>query len=204
MRRLFGALAIAVSVLLIGASTAEACYCGALRYRCGRGACRSAADCTCCQQCYTVMKTCQQVVYEPREVTAYKVVYEEVVEKKTVDAVKYVEETRYRYAPTTILQPRAVPCCEPVEGCAPVECCQPAACCQMVPVQCIQKVPYTAYKPVPYQKTEEVPRTVIKQVPYTVTCYEPKVVCVQVPVEVCCPVPCCCKAKCCAPEGCGG
>lgn len=206
MRKLLGTPVLAIVVLLIAEGTASAGYCGVLSYRCGKRACCRQATCTCCrQECHTVMKTCKEVIYEPKEVTAYKTVYEEVIDEKTVDVVKYVEEIRHRYAPTTIMQWKESECCRPAPSCAPVKSCAPVESCQqLVPVQCIQKVPYTALVPVTEQKVEKVPRIVIKQVPYQVTCYCPKVVYKQVPVKVCCPVPCCCKPKCCTPAGCDG
>ena len=76
-------------------------------YRCGRrtagdlgqhggrlllGAARNACCRTCCapvaQQCCTVMKTCQQVVYQQKQYTCYRTCYEPVWEQKTVTAVR--------------------------------------------------------------------------------------------------------------------
>lgn len=191
-----------MAVLLLwtwGVGTADACYCGAARYRCCQRTCCPAVPCA--LQCYTVMKTCQETVYEPKECTFLKTEYENVVDKIPVCAVKYVEDTRYSYVCCTIMQPREHPCPEP-KACAPADCGGPRTCTTMEPVTCIQKVPQTVFRPVCYQKIEEVPRVVTKLVPYTMTCYEAKVITKQVPVQVCCPVPCCCKKSCC--PTCGG
>ena len=73
MRRLLGLPLMAVVLLAIGASMADACYCGAARYRCCRCACCAPAECCECGQCCcTVMKTCKEVVYEQRQYTCYK------------------------------------------------------------------------------------------------------------------------------------
>ena len=199
MRNLLSASVIAVVLLTIEVGTAEAGYCGAARYHsCRRSECRP----TCCQ-CYTVMKTCKETIYEEYEVTQYKTVYEEVIDKTTVTAVKYVPQTAYRCVPCTIMQPQP---CGSCDCCQPAQTCEPAACCKMVPVKCLRKVPYTTFNPVEYEKVIEKPRIVTKQVPYTVICCKPTVVCKQVPVKVCCPVPCCpapcCeKPNCCTPSG---
>ena len=203
---------MAMMLATLGAGTADASYCGVLRFPC----CRPASCCpTACGQCCTVMKTCQETVYEEYEVTAYKTVYEEVIEKKTVPAVKYVEQTAYRYRKCAIAEPQ--PCegcasgaapqsCAPAAASAPAETCGPAqtcgpAPCSAAPVECIRKVPYTALVPVEYQKVIERPRVVAKQVPYTIVCCKPKIVYKQVPVQVCCPMPCCEKPTC-AQGGC--
>ncbi len=197
------AAATLVGVMLVSdLNTAQAGFCcGASRYRVAHGACCGGCG-TCCQQrCYTVMRTCQEVVYEAHETTAYKTVFEEVIEKKPVEAVKYVEETQLQMRSTTILQPcPAKPCCgcQSAKPCAPAQTCGEAQPC-MAAVPCLQKLPVPVLRPVTYQKIEETPRVVIKQVPYPVTCYTAKVVCKQVPVTVCCPVPCCCcKSSCCS------
>jgi hypothetical protein len=200
MKNSIAAIAIGAALLAVGVSTADACYCGANRCRIRHCACRCQAA-TCCQmQCFTVMKTCQEVTYEERQCTQYKTVYEEVIDKRVVDAVKYVEDTEYRCVPCTICQPRQPAICEPAKTCAPAASCE-STCCEKV--QVLRKAPITVYRPVTYQKVEETPRVVTKQVPYTITLCEPKVVYKQVPVTICCPVPCCCKPSCAAPSGCG-
>ena len=174
-------------MLAIAASTTEAGYCGALRHRCCKRACCEPAECTCCRQCYTVMKTCKEVVYEEREETCYKTVFEEVVEKKKVPAVKFVPVTAYRCVPCNCTQPQACGCSESANSCGPVQDCGPT----MAAKQILRKVPYETVKEVSYEKEVETKRIVQKQVPYTVIVCVPTVVCKQVPVQVCCPVPCC-------------
>jgi hypothetical protein len=194
MRRLLVITFIAGLLQTLGTMTADACYCGAARYRCGKqSSCSRTKHCCCPSQCYPAMKTCQEVVYEEKQCTFYKTVFEEVKDKVVVKAVKYVEDTEYRCCKCTTQQPKESACCEPVKSCAPAAACgPPATCTEMAPVECIRKVPYTVCRPVCYEKTEERPRVVVKQVPYTVTCCVPRVVCKQVPVEVCSPVPQCC------------
>jgi hypothetical protein len=123
-------------------------------------------------------------VYEEKQITLYKTVYEEVMDKVVVDAVKYVEETEYRCVKCTVMQPKQANACGPVKTCAP------ASCCETAPVEIMRKAPFTVVRAVSYQKTEERPRVVEKQVPYTVTVCVP-----QVPVDVCSPVPPCCAPK---------
>jgi hypothetical protein len=178
-------------------SVADACYCGAARQRACRPdkCCTVAASC-CAPQTCTVMVTRREVVYEEVQQTCYKTVYEEVVEKVTVDAVRYVEGTAYRCAPCTVMQPCPPQACAPAKSCESA-CSPPSSCCDMVPVQVLRKVPYTTARPESYQKVEARPRVVVKQVPYTITVCVPKVVYRQVPVTVCCPVPdCCAKPSC--------
>jgi hypothetical protein len=156
------------------------------------GDCGPAQAATCCQptccQC-TVTKTCKEVVYDEYERTAYKTVFEEVMEKKEVCAIRYVEETEHRPACCTLYEP-----CVP-DGCRPVDPCAPEQTCGMRPTSCIRKVPHTVYRPVCETKTVEVPRIVEKRIPYTVTCLKPRIVCREVPVTVCCPK-CCCRPAC--------
>jgi hypothetical protein len=184
---------VAAVLLAIGVNAAEACYCGA--FRC-RVKCCPAVTVGCQMQTCTVMKTCKEVVYEERECTQYKTVFEEVIDKRMVDAVKYVEDTEYRCVPCTICQERQSAPCEPVKTCAPAACGE-STCCEKVAI--LRKAPVTVLRPVTYQKVVETPRVVTKQVPYTIIICEPKVVYKQVPVTICCPVPCCCKPKCAAP-----
>ncbi len=135
---------------------------------------------------------CPRIEYEEKECTAYKTVFEEVVDKVSVDAVKFVEETEYRCVPVTVMQPPPLPACEPAQACASCNTCAPATCCDLVPVQVLKKVPFTVLREVHYQKVEERPRVVVKQVPYTFTQCVPKVVC-----EPCGPVSACDKPACC-------
>jgi hypothetical protein len=193
-------LSILVALLWVASiGTAEACYCGITRLRCPRVCCQP----TCQMQYCTVMTTCQKVVYEEKECTFYKTVFEDVVDKKTVPATKFVEDTAYRCAPFTGYVPKPAAACESAKpACAPATCGAP--CNEMMSVQCLRKVPYTTFREEAAEKVEEVPRVVEKQVPYTVICCIPKTICVQVPVTVCCPVPCCAKPPCAVPanKGC--
>ena len=104
MRRLLAMSAGALMFLAVAATTAEACYCGATRYRTCRKACCLAVDCA-PQQCYTVMKTCQKTVYEQKQYTCYRTICEPVYEQKTVEAIRYVSETRYRDCVETVYKP---------------------------------------------------------------------------------------------------
>jgi hypothetical protein len=154
MRRL---LLVASVLPLLAAPAADACPCRAARHRCCQPACCDAAP------------PCQEVAYEEKQITLYRTEYTEVPEKVVVNAVKYVEETEYRDVVSTVMQPRERKPCEPVAGC-----CAPAVCNEMVPVQCVRKVPCTVLRPVAYQTTVERPRVVAKQIPYTITCRVPK------------------------------
>jgi hypothetical protein len=142
-----------------------------------------AADCgapPCCAQARTVMKTCQEVVYEEQQQTFYKTVYEDVVETKMVPCVKYVEDIEYRCVPCTMMQPK------PPSSCAPVNPCGPCAAESLAPVTVCRKVPVKVYRPVDAEQPVPHKTVVAKQVPYTVTVCIPKIVTKQVPVE-CCP-----------------
>ena len=173
-------------------SVADAFYCGAARYgHCRRSHCCAAATPCCAPDSCTEMITCREVVYEEVQQTCYKTVYEEVVDKVTINAVRYVEGTAYRCAPCTVMQPRSPQACGPAGTCVPA-CGQPSPCCDMEQVEVLRKVAYTTMNPEPYQKVEERPRVVAKQVPYTITVCVPKVVYRQVPVTMCCPLPSCC------------
>jgi hypothetical protein len=197
--RTFPALMIIVAVLgAVGVNSADACYFGACRYRSANACQCSTTSCSCQQQCCVVMKRCPEVVYEEHEVTAYKTEYVQVVDKKEVPAVKYVEEVQYLLRPMTIWQPQPCECgnCSQPGSCAPVKACEAVQPPKLCPVTCLQKVPNTVLKPVSYQKVEENPRVEIKQVPYKVICYTAKTVYKEVPVTVCCPAPCC-KTSCC-------
>jgi len=188
MLRLLGLPLVAILLLDIGTeSLACASYCGAVRHCCCQRVPRVATCCTC-----TVMKTCCETVFGEEERTFYKTVYEDVVDKVPVDAVRYVEEIQYRCQPCMICQPRPPETCGPIKTCGPANDCEPCSPC-MVPTQILRKVPYTTYRPEHYQKIEERPRVVSKQVPYTVTVCVAKVVYKQVPVTICCPIPCCGK-----------
>ena len=198
MKLLMGAMLAAAATLTITTETASASYCGATRHQ----RCKSECCCT-CQECYTVMKTCREVVHEPVERICYDTVYEEVKETVKVPCTKYIEQTRYRMVEMDCSQPKESCCprsgCGDASGCCDA-CAEPEVSFQCEP--CIRKMPYTVLVPVPDEKTEEITRVVERKVPRNVTCYIPHVVCKQVPVEICVPVPCCCKESCCEEPGC--
>ena len=190
MKSLTGIVLIAAVSVMITTQAAQAGYCGATRHKC----CKTQCCCT-CQQCYTVMKTCQEVVYEPVEKVCYDTVYEEIKETVKVPTTLYVEQTRYRMVP--------MECSRPQESCNDScnSCSESKTCFQCEP--CIRKMPYKVLVPMPAEKDEEITHVVERKVPKNVTCYIPHVICKQVPVEVCVPVPCCCKNSCCNEKSCG-
>src|SRR5271166_4278130 len=105
MYRLLGPFLVAFFLIAFGSDRmASASFCGLTRHCCCRQACCVA---TCQPQCgtCTVMKTCCETIYEEEQRTFYKTVYEDVVDKVPVDAVRYVEEIQYRCQPCTIWQP---------------------------------------------------------------------------------------------------
>ena len=197
MKRFCGVSLVVAAVLAAMASVAQAGYCGAERARCCQRACCPKAQCGCCQQTCTVMKTCAKTIYEEKKVTTYETVYEDVPEKKTVDAVQYVAQTEERLVPYTVTETRPCQCSGCGQPCA-APCGQPTSCCQQVAVPCLRKVPVTVLQAVPAKETVQTVRLAEKKIPHTFTVLCPKVVYEQVPVQVCCPVPCC-EAKC----GCG-
>jgi hypothetical protein len=193
-------LLVAAAAVSWAADPASASYCGAARFRCCQSACCPA------QQCYTVMKTCKKIEYVPYEVTQYRSVFVEVVDKKEIDTVEFKPDTEERMLPTTVMETRECTCMQPTCahcscathgclrrhcGCAQTACCQPVTCTCQVPVTCLKKVWVGVVRELPVKKIVEHPRIVEKKVPETITCYRCQEVCVQVPVTVCCPVPRC-------------
>lgn len=176
MRKCIAICVLVACLTILGAAWVDAADCGpAATVTCGQPK-------TC--QC-VVMKTCKVVEYDEYERTAYKTVFEEVMEKKEVCSIRYVEETEYRPACCTVYLP-----CEPA-GCKAADPCAPEQVCGMRPEVCIRKVPHTVYRPVCEKKTVEVPRIVERRIPYTITCLKPRIVYKEVPVTVCCPTCCC-------------
>jgi len=95
MRTLLGVPMLAVLLAAALANSGYASCCGAASYR-NIGCCQP-ADYGCAkQQCYTVMKTCRETVYEQQQYTCYKKCYETVYEAKTITCCKMVPETCYR------------------------------------------------------------------------------------------------------------
>ncbi len=183
----FVAVSAIAAILLVGTGVGNAGDEGMMPPDCGPPV---------CQPCVKT-KLCKVIVYDEQERTFYRPVYTEKVEEKTFKAVEYVEETRYRCKPCTVLQPKQS-CCETEEACGA---CAPAKPCKMVEVQILKKVPYTVVVAKCVQKTKKVPRTVLTMEPYTVTVCIPRVVYKQVPV---CSPPCCGKQRCGKPACCGG
>ena len=84
MRTLLGVPIVAVLLAAATLNSAQAFCCGAASYR-NIGCCQP-ADYGCAkQQCYTVMKTCREVVYEQQQHTCYKKVCETVYDTKTIE-----------------------------------------------------------------------------------------------------------------------
>ncbi|MHC4403719.1 MAG: hypothetical protein ACYTG0_29020, partial [Planctomycetota bacterium] len=104
MRALLGLPVVAVMLAALSADTADASYCGVAKFRRCKPVC--CVDHTCCKwQCHTVMKTCRQVVYEPKQFTCYKTCYQPVCVPKTITCTKYVPETHYRECKFTVCKP---------------------------------------------------------------------------------------------------
>jgi hypothetical protein len=205
MKKLFGMSVVVAAVVLSGmVGTAEACYCGAARY--------AACSRTCCtpvtQECHTVMKTCQQVVYRQKQYTCYRTCYEAVCEQKTVTAVRYVPETQYRQCTQTVCKPvyetaeREVcyTVCKPVKYTQTVKMCgghwenrqvetcvknpcDPCAPAVKTTRQCRVWVPEVIEKQV--ECVKYVAETQSKKVPYTVCKMVAEQRVVQVPYTVC-------------------
>src|SRR5687768_18270865 len=93
MRTLLGVPIIAVLLAVATVNTGYASCCGAASYK--HVSCSQPADYAPAKQhCYTVMKTCREVVYEKQEYTCYKKCYETTYETKTVECCRMVPETR--------------------------------------------------------------------------------------------------------------
>src|SRR5579863_4538829 len=105
MKALLGVPILAVVLAAVSAETADACWCGAAKFRCCAGCCDTISYCCTKQQCHTVMKTCKEIVYEKQNYTCYKTCYETVCEPRTIDCVKYVPETCYRQCEYTVCRP---------------------------------------------------------------------------------------------------
>jgi hypothetical protein len=183
VKNCLGISLVAVVVASLWASTAEAGYCGANRYRCCKPACTS-----CQTQCCTVMKVQKEVTYEEKSMTVYDTVFEEVPVKRTVDTTKFVDDKEPRIVSMPICQTVQTPCspscCEP--------CAAPKSCAQQTTVPCLQRVPVPVVRDVPAKEELQSTRIVEKKTPRTVICLTAHVKCVEVPVQVCCPMPSCC------------
>jgi len=210
-------MSVAMAVVLLSGmvGTVEACYCGAARYAVCCRTCREPAP----QQCCTVMKTCQQVVYQQKQVTCYRTCYEPVWEQKTVTAVRYVSETQYRQCVETVCKPvyetaerevcytvcKPVKFMQTVKVCGghwesrEVECCTPKPCDPCAPAtksvrKCCVWVPEVVEKQV--ECVKYVHETMTKKVPYTVCKMVAEQRVRQVPYTVCKAVPYQTAARC--------
>jgi hypothetical protein len=168
MSRLSNALIAAVALLGGMVGTADAFYCGAARW----AACRSPEP----QQCCTIMKTCQQTVYEEKLYTCYRTCYQPIWEYKVVSGVRNVPQTHYRDCIQIITRPvykevvRQVPCLisRPVEETRTIKICtghwetQNMVCCEPDPKDPSAK-PVKKIQQCRVWKLEMVE----KQVPYT-------------------------------------
>ncbi len=201
-------LVLSFAMLMGMAGAVEACYCGAARF----AACRR----VCCeptpQQCCTVMKTCQKVVYQQKQYTCYRTCYDAVIENKTITAVRYVPETRYRECVETVYRPvyetaeREVcyTVCKPVKymqtvricsghwemrevACSAPKACDPCAPAVKTTQQCRVWVPEVVNKQV--ECVRYVNETMTKKVPCTVCKMVAEQRTQQVPYTVCKPVP---------------
>ncbi len=158
---------------------------------CGVARCCHCRCVPCCMQCCTVMKTCMVTEYTYQDMTAYKIVYEDVETPVNVPAVEYQPAPRVTCVPDTVLVPPKPCACQPA-SCPPTNACAPVPPPCLVPMNICRKVELPGVKPVNVEKPDVIKRVVERHVPYTVTLCIPHLVCKQVPVQVCCPVPCCC------------
>ena len=127
-------------------------YRHALLQKCCKPCCQP-----CCQQC-TVMKTCQEVVYEYKEMTAYKVVYEDVEDKVKVPCVEYEPAPRPACVPDTVLVPPMPGDCPPA-ACPPANACGPLITPSLVPMSICRKVMLEGYRPVEKEKPDVTKRS---------------------------------------------
>ena len=82
MRRVVLGTVLSIFALsLMGQNQALGSLCGVSR------CCHSTCCKPCCQNCCIVMQTCQETVYEYQEMTAYKIVYEDVATPVKVPCV---------------------------------------------------------------------------------------------------------------------
>ncbi len=81
---------------------------------CGVARCCHCHCCTpCCMQCCTVMRTCMVTEYTYQDMTAYKIVYEDVETPVNVPAVEYQPAPRIACVPDTVLVPPTPSACAP-------------------------------------------------------------------------------------------
>src|SRR5918994_609070 len=105
--------ALAVFALALLASPAWAGYCGVARYN-------GVVPCSHQQDCHTVMKTVRCKVYEQREITYTRTVYDRVCEDKVINVTRMVPETCQKEVCYTVCKPvyetktRCYTVCKPV------------------------------------------------------------------------------------------
>jgi hypothetical protein len=188
MKKMAALSAVAAFLLLTDlAGTTMASYCGALRCGAARRVCCAPAA----ESCYTVMQTCQKVVYQQKQITCYRTCLEAVHEQKTITCTRMVPEVRYRDCVETVCRPvyetgerevcytvcKPVKTMQTVKVCAghwetrSVECCQRNPCDPCAPAvkatkQCRVWVPEMVEKQV--ECVRYVAETQTKKVPYTV------------------------------------
>ena len=104
MRQLVGLLMISAFMVVTSANSAYAACCGVVSYTACED-CEVGCASDPCQPTHTVMRTRRRVVWEPKEITCYKNVYETVCEEKTIDCVRYERETRYKECKYTVCKP---------------------------------------------------------------------------------------------------
>ncbi len=154
MRRfVLGIGPIIAAIGLLGQN--QACGdCGGAAANCG---CNSTPCCPQC--CCTVMQTCQETVYEYKEMTAYKVVYEDVEDKAMVPCVEYEPAPQPVCVPDTVLVPPAPAACPPANPCGP------CAAQNLVPMCICRKVMLEGARPVNKEKPAVSTHVVARQVP---------------------------------------
>ena len=114
MRRFVLGMGLTIAAIgLLGQNRAYGGDCGGAAANCG---CNSKPSCPQC--CCTVMQTCQETVYEYKEMTAYKVVYEDVEDKAMVPCVEYEPAPLPTCVPDTVLVPPTPSACKPANPCA--------------------------------------------------------------------------------------
>src|SRR5690349_13148247 len=105
MRTRLGVSMMAVLLTALAFDTASAAYFGVASYQnCG---CEDPAT-YCCDPCHTVMRTRKRIMYEQKQFTCMKTVYNTVCEDKVINCVKYVPETCYKECTYTVCKPKYV------------------------------------------------------------------------------------------------
>ena len=145
MRQLVGLLMISAFMVVTSANSAYAACCGVVSYTAYED-CEVGCASDPCEPTHTVMRTRRRVVWEPKEITCYKNVYETVCEEKTIDCVRYERETRYKECKYTV--------CKPIRETHYRECNYTV--CKPVWETKTKEICYTVCKPVWETKTKEI------------------------------------------------